>query len=76
MQELEAGYSSSSLISVVFPLKILSMSGIPRPGILIEFDPDAIEPGSEISFGSGAENNIRMEYHPVSGHKINQAMIL
>jgi hypothetical protein len=76
IQEFEAGYSYSNLCSVVFPLKILSMSGVPRPGILIEFDPAATEPGREITFGNGAENSIRMEYHPVSGHKINQAVML
>ncbi|MFC1537213.1 hypothetical protein ACFL4P_00125 [Gemmatimonadota bacterium] len=76
IQELDAGYSYSNFYSVVFPLKILGMSGVPRPGILIKFDPAATEPGREITFGSEAENSIRVEYHPVSGHKINQAVML
>lgn len=76
IQELEAGYSYSYRYSVVFPLKISAVRGLPRPGILVEFDPGRIEPGGEISFGSGMESPVRVEYHPTGGHKMNRAVML
>ena len=76
IQEIEAGYSYSNHYSIVFPLKIAALRGMPRPGILIEFDPAALEPGHEINFGDGADDNVRMEYHPASGHRVNQGVML
>ena len=76
IQELDAGYSYSYRYSIVFPRKFYVRDPMPRPGIIIEFDPADIESGQEIPFGTGGEHIIRVEYHPVGGHKMNQAILL
>ncbi len=76
IQELEAGYSYSYRYSVVFPRKFYARDPVPRPGIIIQFDPAEIESGQKIPFGTGGTNAVWVEYYPVGGHKMNQAILL
>ena len=76
IQELEGGYSYRFHYSIVYPLNMPALRSVPRPGILIEFDPARIELGQEIAFGTGGETSIRLEYHPVVGHRHSKAVML
>ena len=76
VQELESGYTYNYRYSIVFPRKFYTRDPVPRPGIIIEFDPADIESGQEIPFGTGGTNAVRVEYHPVGGHKLNEAVML
>ena len=76
IQELESGYSYRYRYSVIYPLQMSALRTMPRPGIVIEFDPDEIESGQEIPFGTGGRKTVWLEYHPVVGHKLSEAVML
>ena len=76
IQELEGGYSYRYRYSIVYPLNMSVLRSVPRPGILIEFDPAEVELGKEIAFGTGRETTIRLEYHPIVGHQHSKAVML
>ncbi|MEA2064513.1 MAG: hypothetical protein U9P14_12490 [Gemmatimonadota bacterium] len=76
IQELEAGYSYSNRFTIVWPLKKKYAGPVVRPGIIIEFEPERIEPGKETPFGTGPKRAAWMEYHPMRGHRVEEALLL
>jgi len=76
IQEHEAGFSYSYSYSIIFPLKKAFSGPVPRPGVYIEFTPERINLGEETPFEAGSESAAFVEYHPVTGHKVQEATLL
>lgn len=77
IQELEAGFSLSYTYSIIFPLKLPVVSPLPRPGIILYFNQDNIRLKEETPLlGEGVGEGPWLEYHPLQGHKMNEAVML
>jgi hypothetical protein len=66
VEDLEAGFSDTKQVTVIFPLNALKSR--PQPGLEIVFNPRQVPVGEEFTIGADEDGlGIRLSYHPFFG---------
>jgi hypothetical protein len=75
VQEFEAGFSTSSRCTVLFPLRL--RTSVPKPGLEIGIDPQRVRLGEDMTFDAADEDEgVSVEYVPMSGHQFSRGVLL
>jgi hypothetical protein len=75
IQEIEAGFSTDSLGTLLYPLSL--PTSLPQPGLQITFYPARVAVGQDITFGlDNPDSGISLEYYPLFNPRVNEGLIL